>query len=119
VGLGDQLRKRAAQLSGGQRHRVALARALAQQPRVLLADEPMASLDPFLAVEIAQELARTVRAQHLAAIISVHDLAMARRVADRVIGLRAGTVVLDVPVDNATEDLIAKVFADAHALDAG
>jgi phosphonate transport system ATP-binding protein len=103
VGLGDQVRKRADALSGGQRQRVAIARALAQRPDVLLADEPVTSLDPQRAREIVDDIVRLVREEHLTAVLNLHDVPLARRVADRLVGMREGAVVWDLPTAAVTD----------------
>jgi len=110
VGLGEQIRKRADALSGGQRQRVALARALAQQPRVLLADEPVANLDPALAEAVIDDIVRMVREEGLTAVLNLHDVALARRVADRIVGMRAGRIVFD----RRTSEVTAEVLADLY-----
>jgi phosphonate transport system ATP-binding protein len=99
VGLLEQADRRADSLSGGQQQRVAIARALAQQPDVIIADEPVASLDPKTGAEILT-LLQSIRDQSptpLSVICSLHQPHFARRFADRVIGLSCGRVVVDVP----------------------
>lgn len=99
VGLLDQATQRADTLSGGQQQRVAIARALAQQPDIIIADEPVASLDPHIGAGIL-ELLRTIchqQADGVAVICSLHQPQFAIQFADRVIGLRAGRSVLDLP----------------------
>ncbi|MFD1718779.1 phosphonate ABC transporter ATP-binding protein [Georgenia deserti] len=95
VGLADKAFQRADTLSGGQQQRVAIARALIQQPTVLLADEPVASLDPITADGVMDLLARIGRERELTVVCSLHQVDLALAVADRVVGLRAGSVVLD------------------------
>jgi len=109
VGMADKARALARDLSGGQQQRVAVARAFAQEPRVLFADEPTASLDPKLA-EIVLELLRGYCSRHrVPVLINVHTVEHARRYADRVIGLRRGRLVHDGPaqaLDDAALDVI-------------
>ena len=93
VGLAGFGARRAAHLSGGQRQRVAIARALAQRPSVLLADEPVASLDPVNAEAILGLLQAVARQQRLAMLISLHQPDLARRFADRILHLSAGRLV--------------------------
>jgi phosphonate transport system ATP-binding protein len=95
VGLLDRALARVDQLSGGEQQRVGIARALAQRPRALLADEPVASLDPVTAGRILELLHGICKADGLTGIVTLHQVAFARRFADRIIGLSAGRVVFD------------------------
>ncbi|WP_062317781.1 phosphonate ABC transporter ATP-binding protein [Demequina maris] len=112
VGLGEQVRKRADSLSGGQRQRVALARALSQRPELLLADEPVANLDPVLAAGVIDDIVRMVREEGLTAVLNLHDVSLARRVAQRIVGMREGRVVFDLPVGDVTDALLADLYAN-------
>jgi len=96
VGLAGHEGQRADTLSGGQQQRVAIARALAQQPDLIIADEPVASLDPGSGAGILELLKSICHADGLAVVCSLHQPEYARRYADRVLGLRAGRVVVDV-----------------------
>lgn len=108
VGLLDVAAQRAGTLSGGQAQRVAIARALAQKPRALLADEPVASLDPEAAEEIMRLLRRLATEENLAVICVLHQPDLARRYADRILGLRNGrTVFLDEPRALGPRDVAA------------
>ena len=108
VGLLDVAGQRAGTLSGGQAQRVAIARALAQNPRALLADEPVASLDPEAAEEIMRLLRRLATEDSLAVICVLHQPDLARRYADRILGLRSGrTVFLDEPRALGPRDVAA------------
>ncbi len=93
VGIADQARKRADELSGGQQQRVGIARALMQQPRMILADEPVASLDPVLAHSILGHLEKLNQEESITVICSLHYLDLVQRYASRVIGLRDGRIV--------------------------
>jgi phosphonate transport system ATP-binding protein len=93
VGISDQARKSARELSGGQQQRVGIARALMQQPRMILADEPVASLDPVLAHSILGHLEELNREDGITILCSLHYLDLVQRYASRVIGLRAGRLV--------------------------
>ncbi|WP_084499466.1 phosphonate ABC transporter ATP-binding protein [Brevibacterium album] len=95
VGLADKAFVRADALSGGQKQRVAIARALIQHPAVLLADEPVASLDPVSSASVIDLLGRIAREEDLTVVCSLHQVEIALGFADRIVGLRAGRVVLD------------------------
>jgi phosphonate transport system ATP-binding protein len=95
VGLIDKALSRADQLSGGQQQRVGIARALVQEPNLILADEPIASLDPATADRVLGLLHSICRADGITAIVSLHQLEFARRYADRIVGLSRGNVVFD------------------------
>lgn len=93
LGITDQARKRADELSGGQQQRVGIARALVQEPSIILADEPVASLDPVLAHSILQHLEDLNQTEGITILCSLHYLDLVQRYATRVIGLRAGEIV--------------------------
>jgi phosphonate transport system ATP-binding protein len=97
VGLAEFATQRADQLSGGQRQRVGIARALMQEPDLILADEPTSSLDPKTSVEIMELIAAQARAHGIPVIINIHNVELAKRFADRVIGMSKGGVVFDGP----------------------
>jgi phosphonate transport system ATP-binding protein len=93
LGITDQAQKRADELSGGQQQRVGIARALMQEPKIILADEPVASLDPVLAHSILQRLEQLNREDRITVLCSLHYLDLVQRYASRVIGLREGRLV--------------------------
>ena len=95
VGLAHLARERADQLSGGQRQRVGIARALMQEPELLLADEPTSSLDPKTSVEIMELISRRAGERNIPVIVNIHNVELARRFADRVIGMSNGVIVFD------------------------
>ncbi|MCP8688386.1 phosphonate ABC transporter ATP-binding protein [Marinobacterium sedimentorum] len=95
VGLSAHATQRADSLSGGQRQRVGIARAVMQDPRILLADEPTSSLDPKTAVEIMELLERFAQEKNIPALVNIHDVTLARRFAKRMIGMAGGKVVYD------------------------
>jgi phosphonate transport system ATP-binding protein len=103
VGLLDQAYQRSDSLSGGQQQRVAIARVLAQHCKILLADEPVASLDPESARRVLSDLRRVAREEGLAVLCSLHQVEWARQFADRVVGLRSGRVAFDCPVADLTD----------------
>src|SRR6185436_1911291 len=95
VGLAGFANQRADSLSGGQRQRVGIARAVMQQPKLLLADEPTSSLDPKTSVEIMTLVRDLGTAKNIPVLINMHDVELAKRFADRIIGMREGRVVFD------------------------
>ena len=95
VGLADFVHRRADALSGGQRQRVGIARALMQEPAMLLADEPTSSLDPKTSVEIMTLLRDQGHAKNIPILINMHDVELAKRFADRIIGMSGGQIVFD------------------------
>jgi phosphonate transport system ATP-binding protein len=115
VGLLDRAFQRADTLSGGQRQRVAVARALMQRPEILLADEPVASLDPESAAQVMQLIREISTEQRLTVLCSLHQVALALEWGDRVIGLRAGQVVLDRPVAGLDHDDAMALYANVEA----
>ena len=110
VGLLDKALARADQLSGGQQQRVGIARALVQQPKLILADEPVASLDPATAERVLSLLHGICRADGLTAVVSLHQLDFARRFGERIIGLAAGRVVFDGPPDRLDDASAAHLY---------
>ena len=111
VGLLDYALKRADQLSGGQQQRVGVARALVQQPRTLLADEPVASLDPATAERLLELIRRICKQDGITAIVSLHQLDLARRFADRIVALRRGHIVFDGPAAALTDETASDIYA--------
>jgi phosphonate transport system ATP-binding protein len=108
LGLSEFAAKRADALSGGQRQRVGIGRALMQEPELLLADEPTSSLDPKTSVEIMETMALLARQRHIPVIVNMHDVNLAKRFADRVVGMTDGRVVFaGKPDDLTTEELSA------------
>jgi phosphonate transport system ATP-binding protein len=110
VGLMQHADKRADALSGGQRQRVGIARALAQDPELLLIDEPTASLDPKTSRQIMRLIVEICRERGLPAIINIHDVVLAQQFSDRIIGLQAGRVVFDGPPSELTEDALTLIY---------
>jgi phosphonate transport system ATP-binding protein len=110
VGLDDRAFQRSDTLSGGQQQRVAIARTLMQQPVLLLADEPVASLDPESSAAVMELLLRICQEEHLTVIASLHQVELARGWADRMVGLRDGRVVLDARPQDVTSDGIMEIY---------
>ena len=114
LGIADQATKRAEALSGGQQQRVAIARALMQDPRIILADEPIASLDPMNAQIVMDTLRRIHEEDGRTVIANLHTLDTARRYCDRVIGMRDGRKVFDGTPDQLTTGAARDIYgADA------
>jgi len=112
VGLIDHADKRADALSGGQRQRVGIARALAQDPELLLVDEPTASLDPKTSRQIMRLLTEICAERDLPAIVNIHDVPLAQQYMQRIVGLRAGRVVFDGPPSDLTEAALTTIYGE-------
>lgn len=110
VGLAGRELDRVERLSGGEQQRVALARVLVQDPRLILADEPVSSLDPSLADELLSLFRAIAVERERTVIATVHDPELARRYFDRVIGLRHGSLVFDVPSSDLSPGLLADLY---------
>jgi phosphonate transport system ATP-binding protein len=110
VGLDERAFQRSDTLSGGQQQRVAIARTLMQQPVLLLADEPVASLDPESSAAVMELLLRICQEEHLTVIASLHQVELARGWADRMVGLRDGRVVLDARPQDVTSDGVMEIY---------
>lgn len=112
VGLPHAIDKRADALSGGQRQRVGIARALLQSPKLLLVDEPTASLDPKTSRQIMRLIRELCAERELAAIINIHDVALAQQFADRIVGLRAGQIVFDGKPSELTSEILTTIYGE-------
>lgn len=112
VGLQDFVDKRADALSGGQRQRVGIARALMQDPDILLVDEPTASLDPKTSRQIMRLITELAAESGIAAIINIHDVALATTFAERIVGLRLGEVVYDGTPAGLTEQVLTTIYGE-------
>ena len=110
VGLDTMVNKRADELSGGQRQRVGIARALIQKPEILLVDEPTASLDPKTSRQIMRLITELCEENQLAAIINIHDVALAQMYAERIVGLREGSIVYDGSPDDLKPDILTEIY---------
>lgn len=112
VGIAEKATNRADQLSGGQQQRVAIARALMQEPKLMLADEPVASLDPVLSHSIMQYLELLNQQDGITVLCSLHFLDLVHRYATRVVGLKDGEVVFDGPPDELTHERFKEVYGE-------
>jgi len=112
VGLNGMENKRADALSGGQRQRVGIARALMQSPKLLLVDEPTASLDPKTSRQIMRLILELCQERGLAAIVNIHDVVLATEFLPRIVGLRAGNVVYDGSALNIDKTVLTNIYGD-------
>ena len=112
VGLTDQADKRADALSGGQRQRVGIARALEQDPELLLVDEPTASLDPKTSRQIMRLILEMCQERGLPAIINIHDVVLAQSFTQRIIGLQAGKIVFDGPPEELDDTALTSIYGE-------
>lgn len=112
LGLEEYVNTRADQLSGGQRQRVGIARALLQRPKLLLIDEPTASLDPKTAREIMRLLVELCREQNVVAIVNIHDVHLAKMYTKRIVGLAAGRIVFDGSPAQLDTDALTKIYGE-------
>lgn len=112
VGLLDEAEQKARRMSGGQQQRVGIARALTQLPEVLLADEPVASLDPGSAQDVMRYLQHAATERELTTFISLHQVNLARKYGQRFIGLHEGQKVFDGYRDELTIDVIDRIYGD-------
>jgi phosphonate transport system ATP-binding protein len=112
VGLESMLDKRGDALSGGQKQRVGIARALMQTPKLLLVDEPTASLDPKTSRQIMRLICELCQEQNLATIINIHDVALAQQFVHRVVGLRAGEIVYDGTPEGLAPEILTTIYGE-------
>ena len=112
VGILDKAYIRADQLSGGQQQRVALARTLTQDPQIILADEPVAALDPVTARQVMQDFVRINKEMGISILLNIHHVELAIEYADRIIGIRAGKIVYDGPSANVDKDVLAAIYGE-------
>ena len=110
VGLTGFANARADSLSGGQRQRVGISRAVMQHPALLLADEPTSSLDPKTSVEIMELLTRVATSKNIPVIINMHDVELAKRFANRIIGMAGGRVVYDGSPSGLDDDILKQIY---------
>jgi phosphonate transport system ATP-binding protein len=118
VGLIDYALRRCDQLSGGEQQRVGIARALVQQPTLVLADEPVASLDPATGERVLSLLHKICKTDGISAIVSLHQIDFARRYADRIVGIARGAIVFDGPPMRLGPAEIIRIYgAEPHKLE--
>lgn len=115
VGILDKAYIRADQLSGGQQQRVALARTLAQKPQVILADEPVAALDPVTAKQVMLDFVRINDEMNISILLNIHHVELALEYADRIIGIRAGKIVFDGPTSAVTQEVLDRIYNEDTA----
>jgi phosphonate transport system ATP-binding protein len=116
VGLAGFAQRRADALSGGQRQRVGIARAVMQEPKLMLADEPTSSLDPKTSVEIMELMKGVGATRGIPVLVNMHDVELARRFADRVVGMSSGRIVYDGPAQYVTDDVLKSIYGGEHWL---
>lgn len=110
VGILDKAYVRADQLSGGQQQRVALARTLAQNPEVILADEPVAALDPITAAQVMDDFKKINKEMNISILINIHHVDLALKYADRVIGIKAGEIVYDGTAKDVDGEILKQIY---------
>ncbi|TLG75475.1 phosphonate ABC transporter ATP-binding protein [Culicoidibacter larvae] len=110
IGLDEQIYKRADELSGGQKQRVGICRALIQQPKLMLADEPIASLDPKTSIDVMDALYNNCQDFGITCITNLHQVEVAKKYATRIIGVKKGKVVFDGKPNMLTEDIISMLY---------
>ena len=110
VGILDKAYVRADQLSGGQQQRVALARTLAQKPEIILADEPVAALDPITATQVMDDFKKINKELNMSVLINIHHVDLALKYADRVIGIKAGEIVYDGPSAEVDSEVLKQIY---------
>jgi phosphonate transport system ATP-binding protein len=116
VGLLDEAHQLVARMSGGQQQRVGISRALVQDPTLLLADEPVASLDPSSAESVMGYLKKAAAVHDVTALVSLHQVNIAAHFGDRFIGLRDGQLLFDVTGDELTPDLVDELYGDVETV---
>ena len=117
VGILDKAYVRADQLSGGQQQRVALARTLAQKPEIILADEPVAALDPITAKQVMDDFKKINKELNMSVLINIHHVDLALKYADRVIGIKAGEIVYDGPSAKVDSEVLKQIYGRELAAD--
>lgn len=111
VGLEDKAFEKTRNLSGGEKQRVAIARILVQKPKIILADEPVSSLDPVRAEDILQMLTSIVKEDNMTLLCCLHSIEFAKKYFNRIIGLKEGKICFDVATENLTENLLKNLYS--------
>ena len=119
VGILDKAYIRCDQLSGGQQQRVSLARTLNQDPTIILADEPVAALDPVTAHQVMADFRRINQEMNITVLINIHHVDLALQYCSRVIGIRAGQIVYDGPTQQVTQAILDEIYGGATVPTAG
>lgn len=112
VNMIEKLYSKVDDLSGGQQQRVAIARTLMQDPNIILADEPIASLDPVTSDAVMDDLKRLNEELGMTVVVNLHSVRIARTYASRIIGIRAGEIVYDQPIENVKKEDFAEIYAN-------
>ena len=110
VNIKEKAYSRADELSGGQQQRVSIARALAQEAKIILADEPVASLDPFTTLQVMDDLKRINEELGITTIVNLHNVDLTRKYANRILGFRAGKMVFDGKIEEATDEVFNDIY---------
>lgn len=110
VNIKEKAYNRADELSGGQQQRVSIARAIAQEAKIILADEPVASLDPYTTTQVMDYLKKINQEMGITTVVNLHFVDLARQYATRIIGIRAGEIVFDGPVAEATDEVFSQIY---------
>ena len=116
VNMTEKLYTRVDELSGGQQQRVAIARALMQDPKIMLADEPIASLDPLTTTAVMDDLLSLNKDLGITVLANLHSVPLAMKYADRIVGLRAGQLVYDKPIAEVSEDDFEGIYSENDAV---
>lgn len=119
VGLEDKLHTRSDELSGGQQQRVSIARALVQGADIILADEPVASLDPVTSKKIMGDLRRINQEQKQTVIVNIHSVALAKEFSDRIIAFKSGSVIFDGTPAELTQDELVNIYGKSYSEEGG
>lgn len=117
VHMAEKANHRCRDLSGGQQQRIAIARMLMQSPKVILADEPVASLDPKAGIEVMDLLWEVVREHKMTVLCTLHQLDLAQSYADRIVGMKAGRIILDSNTDAADNESLARLYQGETRVD--
>ena len=112
VGILEKAYSRVDQLSGGQQQRVALSRTLAQNPKIILADEPVAALDPVTAKAVMDDFKRINKELGITVLINIHHVELALEYCDRVVGIKQGEIVFDGPSKDVDQDVLSRIYGD-------